>query len=170
MTFEEATDVFYDAARVEYFDDGHSEDEGRYGVIGFSLKGRLLIVSFTPRGERLRIISARKAERDEERNAMSKVPEKWKLTSKARLVPKDQRHQPPPRASEPRNIKVKISMYVDLDVLDYFKTRAADMPYQTQINTELRRIMEREQAGEGADPVANLRQAKGLIESALKAM
>jgi len=61
-------------------------------------------------------------------------------------------------------------MYVDLDVLDYFKARAADMPYQTQINTELRRIMEKEQAGESADPAANLRQAKGLIESALKAM
>lgn len=68
MTFEEATDVFYDPARVEYFDDGHSEGEGRYGVIGFSRKGRLLIVSFTPRGHRLRIISARTTERDEDKH------------------------------------------------------------------------------------------------------
>ena len=46
---------------------------------------------------------------------------------------------------KPREAKVKISLYIDGDVLEYFKKRAAQphaAPYQTQINNELRRIME----------------------------
>lgn len=41
--------------------------------------------------------------------------------------------------------KMKITMYIDADVLSFFKKRAEDphaAPYQTQINAELRRIME----------------------------
>lgn len=99
---------------------------------------------------------------------MSKIPEKYKLSPKARMIPKEQRRQHPPEAFEDRNTKVKISMYLDLDVLNYFKGRGVEphRPYQTQINAELRKIMEAEQAGEGA--VANLRQAKGLIDAALR--
>jgi uncharacterized protein (DUF4415 family) len=98
---------------------------------------------------------------------MSKVSEKWKLSAKARLIPKEQRRQYPPEAFEDRNTKVKITMYVDLDVLEYFKTRAAaGQPYQTQINAELRKIMEAEQSG--GDAASNLRQAKGLIDAALR--
>jgi uncharacterized protein (DUF4415 family) len=43
--------------------------------------------------------------------------------------------------------KVRITMYLDLDVYNYFQQRAAAphaAPYQTQINAELRRIMEEE--------------------------
>ena len=46
---------------------------------------------------------------------------------------------------ESRESKVKVSMYVDSDVLNYFKNRAEQpnaAPYQTQINSELRRVME----------------------------
>jgi len=67
VTFFEATDVFYDPARIEFYDEEHSEEEGRYAGIGFSRKGRLLFVVFTPRVERIRIISARTAEREEEK-------------------------------------------------------------------------------------------------------
>ncbi len=64
VSFDEATDVFYDPDRVELFDEGHSEDEARYVVLGFSRKGRLLFVSFTPIGNHTtRIIHARVAER-----------------------------------------------------------------------------------------------------------
>jgi hypothetical protein len=66
VTFTEAQTVFQDPARVELYDEDHSEEEGRFAVIGFSTKGRLLVVIFTPRGERTRLISARIAERDEE--------------------------------------------------------------------------------------------------------
>ncbi|MEK7723034.1 MAG: BrnA antitoxin family protein [Acidobacteriota bacterium] len=43
------------------------------------------------------------------------------------------------------NAKVQITMKIDLDVLNYFKERASEpnsAPYQTQINNELRAIME----------------------------
>ena len=43
------------------------------------------------------------------------------------------------------NCKVKVSMYLDADILEYFRARADApnaAPYQTQINNELRRIME----------------------------
>jgi len=46
----------------------------------------------------------------------------------------------------PRNVKVRISILLDLDVLNFFKERAAQpnaAPYQTQINNELRAVMER---------------------------
>ncbi|HEX9963087.1 MAG TPA: BrnA antitoxin family protein [Pyrinomonadaceae bacterium] len=41
--------------------------------------------------------------------------------------------------------KVRITINLDADVLEYFKQRASQphsAPYQTQINTELRRLME----------------------------
>jgi uncharacterized protein (DUF4415 family) len=48
-------------------------------------------------------------------------------------------------ATNLENCKVKISMYVDADILEYFRNRAESpnaAPYQTQINNELRRVME----------------------------
>jgi len=45
------------------------------------------------------------------------------------------------------SVKVRISINLDLDVLNYFKQRAAKpnaAPYQTQINNTLREAMERE--------------------------
>lgn len=50
---------------------------------------------------------------------------------------------------EAANAKVQITMKIDLDVLNYFKERASEpnsAPYQTQINNELRAIMESEKA------------------------
>jgi uncharacterized protein (DUF4415 family) len=50
-----------------------------------------------------------------------------------------------PGETDQKNCKVKITMYLDADVLEYFKKRAEQpnaAPYQTQINNELRRIME----------------------------
>ena len=49
------------------------------------------------------------------------------------------------------NIKVQVTLRLDLDVLEHFKKRAADLkaaPYQTQINAELRRVMERDLSDE----------------------
>jgi uncharacterized protein (DUF4415 family) len=49
----------------------------------------------------------------------------------------------------PQTSKVRISIYVDADVLAYFRQRAAQenaAPYQTQMNNELRAVMEREAA------------------------
>ncbi len=47
--------------------------------------------------------------------------------------------------TEPRNTKVRISILVDLDVLNFFKERAAQsgaLAYQTQMNRVLRAQME----------------------------
>ena len=46
----------------------------------------------------------------------------------------------------PKTAKVKISMYLDQDILNFFRARAAEphaAPYQTQINQALREFMER---------------------------
>ena len=47
--------------------------------------------------------------------------------------------------AKPGESKVKISLYIDGDILEYFRQRAKPphaAPYQTQINNELRRVME----------------------------
>jgi len=52
----------------------------------------------------------------------------------------------PGETSDPRKTKVRVTLYLDSDVLAYFKDRAAQpnaAPYQTQINNELRSLMER---------------------------
>lgn len=59
-----------------------------------------------------------------------------------------QRHVQAQAGQEMRPSKVRISINLDSDVLEYFKGRAAQpnaAPYQTQINNVLRTIMEQEQ-------------------------
>jgi len=51
----------------------------------------------------------------------------------------------PPFDQIDRHTKVRITMFLDLDILDFFKARAAKRgkpPYQTQINQALREYME----------------------------
>ena len=55
------------------------------------------------------------------------------------------------RKIESRNAKIKMTMFIDGDVLQHFKKRATNpnaAPYQTQINQELRAAMERDLAEE----------------------
>ncbi len=59
VSFEEATTVWDDLFNIEFFDDEHSADENRFIMIGESQHQRLLIISFTERDNRVRIISAR---------------------------------------------------------------------------------------------------------------
>lgn len=50
-----------------------------------------------------------------------------------------------PGETDLKNCKVKITMYIDADILEYFKNRAIQpnaAPYQTQINNELRKVTE----------------------------
>ena len=61
--FDEAATVFDDPDRLEAFDEGHSENEARHFVIGYSRQGRLLFVAFTIRRQAIRIIHARPAEK-----------------------------------------------------------------------------------------------------------
>jgi uncharacterized DUF497 family protein len=65
VTFEEATTVFADPRSLNQFDPDHSVSEDRYIVLGRSQFGRILVVSYTDRPPRTRIISARPATRRE---------------------------------------------------------------------------------------------------------
>jgi uncharacterized protein len=60
VSFHEAATVFGDPLAITYADPDHSEKEDRCLTIGHSNAGRLLIVSHADRGEKTRIISARK--------------------------------------------------------------------------------------------------------------
>lgn len=65
---EEASWVFNDAFRIEYYDNDHSTDEDRYIVIGeINYKTLVLYVSYTERSDVIRLISARKATASERR-------------------------------------------------------------------------------------------------------
>ena len=70
--FEDAARVFLDENRIDYLDENHSDDEERWKVIG---KVRnVLVVIYTERGEILRLISARKAEKKEEDEYYGQYP------------------------------------------------------------------------------------------------
>jgi uncharacterized DUF497 family protein len=65
VSFEEAATIFEDALAAIYEDPDHSAHERRYLMIGTSIRGRLLHIAFADRGERIRIINARKATKKE---------------------------------------------------------------------------------------------------------
>ena len=66
VSFDEAKTVFDDPLYVDFFDPDHSDDEERYIIVGHSERNRLLVVSYTERGRRTRLISAREATRQEQ--------------------------------------------------------------------------------------------------------
>jgi len=59
VSFEEATDVFDDDFSLSAPDPDHSDDESRYLIFGLSKQQNHLVVSFTDRSDRIRIISVR---------------------------------------------------------------------------------------------------------------
>ncbi|HDH09414.1 MAG TPA: BrnT family toxin [Chloroflexi bacterium] len=61
VSFEEATTIFADLLSLTIPDPLHSEEEDRFVTMGMSIKGRLLVVVHTERGDAIRIISARLA-------------------------------------------------------------------------------------------------------------
>ena len=65
VSFEEAATALEDDLSLTGDDPDHSEVEGRLITFGISSAARLLVVSHTERGDRIRIISARLATRTE---------------------------------------------------------------------------------------------------------
>jgi hypothetical protein len=61
VSFEEASTVFADTLARTVYDPLHSDEEDRFVLLGGSLQRRLLVVVFTDRDDRIRIISARVA-------------------------------------------------------------------------------------------------------------
>jgi uncharacterized DUF497 family protein len=64
VRFAEAVTVFDDDAMLTMPDD--EPDEERFVAIGIGSMGRVIVVVYTTRGDRIRIISARKATRQEQ--------------------------------------------------------------------------------------------------------
>jgi uncharacterized DUF497 family protein len=67
VSFEEATTIFGDRLARTYEDPDHLTEEPRELTFGHSSAGRALVVSHCERGERTRIISARRMTRRERR-------------------------------------------------------------------------------------------------------
>ena len=65
VSFEEAASVFLDPLAVTFPDPDHSGAEYREITIGHSTKQRVIFLSHTRRGDRTRLINARKATRTE---------------------------------------------------------------------------------------------------------
>ena len=65
VSFEEASTVFADSLSITIDDPAHSEAEDRFIILGHSHRQRLLVVVHNERGDRIRLISARRANRNE---------------------------------------------------------------------------------------------------------
>jgi len=66
VAFEEAATVFADPREMMSHDESHSRpEEDRFVSLGLSARERLLVVVYCERGDRVRIISARLATRQE---------------------------------------------------------------------------------------------------------
>ena len=66
--FDEAITVFDDLFNIDFYDPKHSIEEHRLLMVGESNLQRLLIVSYTERDDKIRIISARELTAQERKN------------------------------------------------------------------------------------------------------
>ncbi|MFH1287306.1 MAG: BrnT family toxin [bacterium] len=65
ISFDEASTVFKDTLSLTIYDPLHSDEEDRSILIGNSCKNRILVIVHTERGDKIRIISARSATKNE---------------------------------------------------------------------------------------------------------
>jgi uncharacterized DUF497 family protein len=65
VSFDEASTVLKDNLSLTIYDPLHSEEEDRLILIGNSCKNRLLVIVHMERGDKIRIITARKATKKE---------------------------------------------------------------------------------------------------------
>jgi uncharacterized DUF497 family protein len=75
VSFEEARTVFYDENAIQFFYPDHSEEEDRFILLGLSFKLQALVVCHCFRESEtvIRIISARKADKDEEQEYWKQI-------------------------------------------------------------------------------------------------
>ena len=65
ISFDEAVTVLYDPLAATFEDSDHSQEENRFISVGYSAKGRLVVISHAEENDVTRIISARRATRGE---------------------------------------------------------------------------------------------------------
>ena len=75
ISFEEASSVFQDEESLIISDENHSQEEDRFILIGFSFKANLLVVChcYREKDSVIRIISARKADRNERKQYLENL-------------------------------------------------------------------------------------------------
>ena len=74
VSFDEAVTVFYDPVSATFGDPDHSQDESRLITVGYSARGRLLVVSHVERSGAARLISARRASLRERKRHEEEAP------------------------------------------------------------------------------------------------
>jgi len=67
VSFEKAVTAFSDPLSQSIPDPDHSDSEERFILMGLSRRSRLVVVAYTERGDRIRLITARLASRREKR-------------------------------------------------------------------------------------------------------
>lgn len=75
VSFDEAASVFLDQLAVTFPDPDHSGEELREITIGHSARQRVIFLCHARRGDRTRLISARKATRKERRQYEESISE-----------------------------------------------------------------------------------------------
>ena len=67
VTFAEGMTIFDDENAITIYDYSHSQEEDRFADLGMSKNGNMLSVVYTEREDRIRLIHARRANREERR-------------------------------------------------------------------------------------------------------
>jgi uncharacterized protein (DUF4415 family) len=91
------------------------------------------------------------------RDKRGKADSEFEFPKRYTRVPRSQMRIATEEDMHPRHTKLRVSIYLDQDVVEYFKERARKpqaQPYQTQINLELRRIMEGERGADVDEGIA----------------
>ncbi|RKU16061.1 hypothetical protein C6500_17965 [Candidatus Poribacteria bacterium] len=64
VSFDEARTAFDDPLYIDFYDPDHSYDEHRYIIIGQLMQNNLLVISYTERGNVIRLRQATRKERE----------------------------------------------------------------------------------------------------------
>jgi uncharacterized DUF497 family protein len=74
VNFADAVGVFEDERAITVRDELTAVDEQRWLTVGADFRGRILVVAYTWRGERIRVFSARRATAGERRQYLAEGP------------------------------------------------------------------------------------------------
>jgi len=141
VTFPDAEQVFDDPLHATMRDAFHADGEDRYITIGETLWGEGLVVAHAERGDRIRIISARRATRSEKRRYMDK---KFDTINDVDDLQPEYDFTGAVRGKYYRPGKTIIRMTIDEDVARYFSTSEL-------LNDALRKLIAEGRAPEPRD-------------------
>ena len=133
VSFEEAQSVFFDEQALLLEDPQPLHEEERFVLLGVSATLRLLVVVHALRERNvIRIISARKATRNEARE--------YEIRLRERAMKEEYDFSKAKKNPYAKRLKRRVTIRLDGPTIDYFKELAEEtgIPYQTLINLYLR--------------------------------